>query len=76
VTPSDQQTMPRPNLRRLATAASEPPVSWNVAALERSDNVADNGHAFAMLKRGYTNGAVLMHETEIRPPPGRRNIRH
>ena len=25
-----------------------------VAALERSDNVADRGHAFAMLKRGYT----------------------
>jgi hypothetical protein len=22
--------------------------------LERSDNVADPGHAFAMLKRGYT----------------------
>ena len=28
--------------------------SWNVAALERSDNVADRDHAFAMLKRGYT----------------------
>ena len=26
---------------------------WNVAALERSDNVADWGHAFAGLKRGY-----------------------
>ena len=25
----------------------------NVAALERSDNVADRDHAFAMLKRGY-----------------------
>jgi len=31
--------------------------SWrrrNVAALERSDNVADRSHAFAVLKRGYT----------------------
>jgi hypothetical protein len=27
---------------------------WNAAALERSDNVANSGHAFAMLKRGYT----------------------
>jgi len=29
-------------------------VSRNVAALEQSDNVADRGHAFAVLKRGYT----------------------
>jgi len=28
--------------------------SRNVAALERSDNVADCSHAFAGLKRGYT----------------------
>ena len=26
----------------------------DVAALEQSDNVADSGHAFAVLKRGYT----------------------
>jgi hypothetical protein len=26
----------------------------NEAALERSDNVANLGHAFAVLKRGYT----------------------
>ena len=26
----------------------------NVAELERSDNVADRSHAFAVLKRGYT----------------------
>ena len=25
----------------------------NVAAVERSDNVADRSHAFALLKRGY-----------------------
>jgi hypothetical protein len=29
------------------------PGRLNVAALERSDNVADSDHAFAMLKRGY-----------------------
>ena len=28
-------------------------VAWNVAALERSDNVVNQGHAFAVLKRGY-----------------------
>ena len=39
--------------------------SLNVAALERSDNVADSGHAFAMLKRGYTREAVLIHESEM-----------
>jgi len=27
--------------------------SADVAALERSDNVADSSHAFAVLKRGY-----------------------
>jgi hypothetical protein len=27
--------------------------AWDVVALERSDNVADRGHAFAGLKRGY-----------------------
>ena len=29
------------------------PSTGNVAALERSDNVAHRGHAFALLKRGY-----------------------
>jgi len=29
------------------------PSAENVAALERSDNVARHGHAFALLKRGY-----------------------
>ena len=29
------------------------PMPWNVAALERSDNVVSSDHAFAMLKRGY-----------------------
>jgi hypothetical protein len=28
--------------------------SLSVAALARSDNVADRSHAFAVLKRGYT----------------------
>jgi len=27
----------------------------SVAALERSDNVANRGHAFAALKRGYSS---------------------
>ena len=31
----------------------------NVAALERSDNVAKSDHAFAMLKRGYPSRAVI-----------------
>jgi hypothetical protein len=44
-------------------------VSWNVAALERSDNVADGGHAFAGLKRDYTRRAVFMQERGIRPVP-------
>jgi len=43
-------------------------VSRNVAALERSDNVADRGHAFALLKRGYTRRTVLGPESEMRPP--------
>jgi len=30
----------------------------NVAALERSDNVADRDHAFAVLKRGYTSEEI------------------
>jgi hypothetical protein len=42
------------------------PVGWNVAALERSDNVADRGHAFAVLKRGYTHREVLIRKTEMR----------
>ena len=43
-------------------------VSRNVAALEQSDNVADRGHAFATLKRGYTRRAVIGPESEMRPP--------
>jgi hypothetical protein len=35
--------------------------------LERSDNVADIGHAFAVLKRGYARWAVCMHEREMSP---------
>jgi len=31
----------------------------NVAALERSDNVADSDHAFAELNRGYTHRIVI-----------------
>ena len=34
--------------------------SADVAALERSDNVADSSHAFAVLKRGYTRRAIIM----------------
>jgi hypothetical protein len=31
-----------------------------VAALERSDNVADRDHAFAVLKRGYPRRKVIL----------------
>ena len=44
--------------------------SPNVAALERSDNVADRGHAFAELKRGYTHQAVIVQESEMRAMDG------
>jgi hypothetical protein len=40
----------------------------NVAALERSDNVADSDHAFAMLKRGYLlRREVIVPKSGIRP---------
>jgi hypothetical protein len=39
-----------------------------VAALERSDNVANRGHAFSVLKRGYFHREVTTQESEIRPP--------
>jgi hypothetical protein len=35
--------------------------------LERSDNVAEGGHAFAVLQRGYTRGAVFMQASEMCP---------
>jgi hypothetical protein len=38
---------------------SRPANICNVAALERSDNVAKSDHAFAMLKRGYPSRAVM-----------------
>jgi len=39
----------------------------NVAALERSDNVADSDHAFALLKRGYSRSASHKdHREELR----------
>ena len=40
----------------------------NVAALERSDNVADCSHAFAGLKRGYPRRVVIVQESDMRPP--------
>ena len=48
-------------------------IPWNVAALERSDNVADRSHAFAVLKRGYPRRAVIVQEREMRP--ARRAVR-
>jgi hypothetical protein len=33
--------------------------------LERSDNVADVDHAFAVLKRGYTRWTVFMQESKM-----------
>jgi hypothetical protein len=38
---------------------STPIPKLNVAALERSDNVADRDHAFAELKRGYPHRVVI-----------------
>jgi len=46
------------------------PGSGNVAALQRSDNGADRGHAFAELKRGYTRPAVIVQESEMRAMDG------
>jgi len=37
----------------------------NVAALERSDNVADRSHAFAVLKRGYTRRQRRLHNCSV-----------
>ena len=37
----------------MTAAAGEAAGDGNVAALERSDNVAGRSHAFAALKRGY-----------------------
>jgi hypothetical protein len=38
----------------------------SVAALERSDNVADSDHAFAVLKRGYARREVIVQRSEMR----------
>jgi hypothetical protein len=54
-------------LRRKALSLRQSP-KLNVAALERSDNVADS-HAFAVLKRGYPCRVVIVQETEMRPAP-------
>ena len=43
----------------------------NVAALERSDNVADRCHPFAMLKRGYARDRAPKVERVVRPSTGR-----
>jgi exodeoxyribonuclease-3 len=40
--------------------------------LERSDNVANDGHAFAGLKRGYGRETVVVRESAIRPCAGVR----
>jgi len=42
------------------------PAGWKVTALERSDNVADSGHAFALLKRGYTRWAAIAQKWALR----------
>jgi len=51
----------------------------NVAALERSDNVAERGHAFAGLKRGYTRRNQSVGRTVPSPPSsstrGTRRVR-
>jgi len=59
-----------------ASTRSRSQLQWrklNVAALERSDNVADRDHAFAMLKRGYPGRAVMVPKREMRPH--RRTVR-
>jgi hypothetical protein len=45
----------------------------NVAALERSDNVADRVHAFAGLKRGYTRTAATLSWGSSAATPGETN---
>jgi hypothetical protein len=45
----------------------------NVAALERSANVADRHHAFAVLKRGYPRRVVIVRKMEL--GPRRRTVR-
>jgi len=42
----------------------------HVAALERSDNVADLDHAFAVLKRGYTGRPATVQRSDMRPFAG------
>ena len=42
--------------------------------LERSANVADRDHAFAMLKRGYPRQAFIVRKTEM--PLRRRTVRN
>jgi hypothetical protein len=49
--------------------------AWDVAALERSDNVADRGHAFAVLNRGYTRRTAMAQESELRPMRIFRTVR-
>jgi len=44
----------------------------NVAALERSDNVVERGHAFAGLKRGYTRTAATLSRGSSAATPGPR----
>jgi hypothetical protein len=41
---------------------------FTVAALERSDNVANPGHAFAGLKRGYPRRTIVVHKTALHLP--------
>ena len=57
------------------TAAGEAAGDGNVAALERSDNVAGRGHAFAGLKRGYPRMGGYQAQNETRPGALQTNCR-
>ena len=65
VEPLDLKRFKRVGVNALHPVSSMSPLKprlaniWNVAALERSDNVAKSDHAFAMLKRGYPSRAVI-----------------
>jgi len=54
--------------KRRADGAALRGCLFDVAALERSDNVANDGHAFAGLKRGYGRETVVVPETVTHPP--------
>ena len=56
----------------MTAATGEAAGEGNVAALERSDNVADRSHAFAVLKRGYTRRFLIGRSACLHAPKERQ----